>query len=180
MNDFDENPHVVMVSNFRVKDLLELLRKFNIRKSGQKKELKERVLELLRNKPSNLNYNAFVAKIAEINCQKENDYKCEKFNMRNMTHSQQQINQAPMQQLRRIHQPTQNAQQTMEITQTTSESNNSFAPLAQSWITVSMKKLPFFQVADDIVKPTVMIGPEKCTLPKAARGKSEKLKLFSF
>jgi len=48
--------------------------------------------------------------------------------------------------------------------------NNSFTPSLQTLAHLKFKKLPFYEVIDEVLKPTVLTGLERCTLQSVPRG----------
>jgi len=46
----------------------------------------------------------------------------------------------------------------------------SFTPSPQFLDHVQFKKLPFYEVIGEIIKPTLLTGIEKCTLPNFPKG----------
>lgn len=47
---------------------------------------------------------------------------------------------------------------------------NSFSPSTQSLTNVKLKKLPFYEVYAEIIKPCVLVGHERCSIPNIPRG----------
>lgn len=225
---YAEDGYINMLSCFRTNDLQALLGAFCRNKAGRKSELKERALELLRNKPVGLNYQAYLAKILEIYRSVQNDVPNNDM-LRNMMQNQrQQMMSMGMQQSqppRLYQQPPQYPHQSMHmpraglpqvmpqiqrgiygsnisgsnniqysyqpagprnVTQVplnqqvnvvatdhlTYDMNNasSFTPSAQSLANVKLKKLPFYEVIAEIIKPSTLVGHERCSIPNIPRG----------
>jgi len=51
-------------------------------------------------------------------------------------------------------------------------STNTFSPSTQSLANISLKKLPFYEVVAEVIKPTILVGQERCTLQNVPRGRS--------
>lgn len=62
----------------------------------------------------------------------------------------------------------------LAYTLNTAGSNNTYnqppVPPPQSMNNIKFRKLPFYEVLDEIIKPTILIGQERCTLPNVPRG----------
>jgi len=234
MNYTAEEGMRTMISSFRSNELQSLLGAFSRNKAGRKSELKDRALELLRNKPVGFNYQAYCAKIVELYRSMQNNADVPNSNDMyrniNMMHGHRQMvsMNIPSQQ-QRLYQPPQYPQQPMQMTRAalpqvmpqmqrsiyggnsnipgnnnlqynyqqtvprtimpinqplgmavpdqmggydtnTAHMNNNFVP-TPPLTNVKFKKLPFYEVIDEIIKPTVLIGQDKCSLTNLARGK---------
>lgn len=225
-----------MLGNFRTNDLQNLLAAFGHNKTGRKSELKERAINLLRNRPTGFNYQAYLSKILDIYRSMQNDVPSNNDMIRNMMQNQRQMMSMGMQQAQqhqqRMYQPPQYPQQPMHITRAglpqvmpqmqrgmygnniagnsniqygyqqsgprnivsqvptnqqlsmgapsdpmafdmnaTTSSGNSFIPSAQTLANIKLKKLPFYQIHSDIIKPISLVGQERCSLQNVPRGK---------
>lgn len=47
---------------------------------------------------------------------------------------------------------------------------NSFTPSTQSLTNIKLKKLPFYEVYAEIIKPCILVGHERCSIPNIPRG----------
>ncbi|XP_008187750.1 E3 SUMO-protein ligase PIAS2-like [Acyrthosiphon pisum] len=57
--------------------------------------------------------------------------------------------------------------------------NNSYTPSPETVALIKFKKLPLYEVIDEVIKPTFLAGTEKCTLQNYPRGMKEwQFKLF--
>ncbi|KAL4091989.1 hypothetical protein QTP88_026583 [Uroleucon formosanum] len=57
--------------------------------------------------------------------------------------------------------------------------NNSYTPSPETVARIKFKKLPFYEVVDEIIKPTLLVGTDRCTFQNAPRGMKElSFKLF--
>ncbi|XP_060872489.1 E3 SUMO-protein ligase PIAS2-like [Metopolophium dirhodum] len=57
--------------------------------------------------------------------------------------------------------------------------NNSFTPSPETIAQIKFKKLPFYEVIDEVLQPTFLAGTDKCTLQNVPRGMKEtQLKFF--
>lgn len=235
--NYPEDGYRTMLCSFRTNDLQALLAAFNRNKNGRKSELKERALDLLRNRPipTGFNYQAYLSKISEIyRAMQQSDASSNNNDMmRNIMHNQRQIiniaqHQAQQQvQQQRMYQPPP-YQQSMNMVRsglpqvmpqmqrgmygsnitgsTSSASNNNiqysyhvpntrnivsqvssnqqmnmgtrydmsaqipgnsipFSSSLPSLTNVKFKKLPFYEVIAEVIKPTTLIGQERCSLP---------------
>lgn len=61
-----------------------------------------------------------------------------------------------------------NAAATNHLTDNTNA--NSFIPSTQSLAKIKLKKLPFYEVISEIIKPMTLIGKTKCSLPSGSKG----------
>ncbi|XP_050528416.1 E3 SUMO-protein ligase PIAS1-like [Daktulosphaira vitifoliae] len=216
-----------MLGSFRTHDLQALLGAFGRNKAGRKSELKERALDLLRNRPVGFNYHAYLTKITEIFRSIQSDIPITNNDMmRNMMQSQQQhmmpMNMQQSQQSR-MYQPQQFTQQAMHLSRTglpqvipqmqrgmygsnnmqygyqtpgsrgivsqvstnqhlvkqdvgsydINTANNMYNQATHSQVNVKLKKLPFYEVISEVVKPTTLIGQERCSLQNVPRGMRE-------
>lgn len=48
--------------------------------------------------------------------------------------------------------------------------NNSYTPSPETVARIKFKKLPFYEVVDEIIKPTLLVGTDRCTLQNTLRG----------
>lgn len=48
--------------------------------------------------------------------------------------------------------------------------NNSYTPSPETVARIKFKKLPFYEVVDEIIKPTLLVGTDRCTFQNAPRG----------
>lgn len=215
----------LMLASFRVIDLRKLLGAFSLKRTGNKCELKNRALVLLKSRPSGLNYPAYTAKIVEIYHSKphvspdnkkmvHNMIKTEQLKIKSMdTQPQQQrMIQSPQypQSINSAHAGLPQVQRVIYGNSNSNIRGNGYNPtcsrgmsIAQvpvnqqismistdqvgfdinaappknftlstpSLVNVKLRKLPFYEIVDEIVKPTVLTGEEKCTLPHYPKGK---------
>ncbi|CAI6364397.1 unnamed protein product [Macrosiphum euphorbiae] len=246
MTNHDEG-YKNMLASFRTNDLQTLLGAFGRNKAGRKSELKDRALELLRNRPTGFNHAAYVAKIYEIYRSMQTDLPNNNdIMMRSILQTQQRqmmtMGQIQGPQQRMYQQPPQYSQQPMHMTRaglpqvmpqiqrgiysnsigantmannniqyisgsyqpsgprsiTSSHlsssqqmnvvpdplgydmkgmpvGNNSYTPSPETVARIKFKKLPFYEVIDEIHKPTFLAGTERCTLQNIPRGMKETL-----
>ncbi|XP_050434323.1 E3 SUMO-protein ligase PIAS2-like [Adelges cooleyi] len=225
-HSYTEDTYKNMLSQFRTNDLQALLGAFGFNRAGRKSEIRDRAVELLRNRAVGFNLTAYLSKIVEIHRSiQSNDLNM----IRNILpshprHSMMPMNMQP-QQMQRFP-PPQYSQQTMHITRaglpqgmqpmqrtmcgnSTMQYNyqtgaprglvpqmlanpqnmvlpdpmgynlspnnlgNSFNPTAQPQTNFKLKKLPFYEVISEIIKPTTMVGQERCSIPNPPRGMCE-------
>ncbi|KAE9524003.1 hypothetical protein AGLY_015650 [Aphis glycines] len=223
-----------MLNSFQLIDLQTLLGAFGLNTSGQKSELKDRALELLRTRPAYINIPAYIAKIYEI-------YRS--FNLPTDDNSiiLHSLLQKPS---KRIYQPLQYPQQSTHMVQaelpqviptmqrgmygnhisnsipannmvknntqyiaadnyqpsrtsttvsyqlppktqisivaqdalglgTSASGNNSCTPSIETVAQIKFKKLPFYEVIDEVIKPTLLTGTGRCTLLNVSRDMKE-------
>jgi len=241
-----------MLNSFRTNDLQALLAAFGRNKAGRKSELKERAIDLLRSRPANMNYAAYIAKIYEIYRSMQSDPPNNDIMMRSLLQNQQQRQMISMGQMQnpqqRMYQPPQYPQQSMHMTaraglpqvmpqmqrgmygnhigansipgntmannniqyisgsyqpsgprtivstqlssnhqvnivvsqdalgfdmKTSTSGNNSYAPSLETVAQIKFKKLPFYEVIDEVIKPTLLTGMDRCTLQNVPRGMKE-------
>jgi len=53
---------------------------------------------------------------------------------------------------------------------TTASRNNSYIPSIETVAKIKFKKLPFYEVIDEVIKPTLLFGTDRCTLLNVPRG----------
>jgi len=232
-----------MISSFRTNDLQSLLAAFGSNKNGRKTELKDRALELLRNRQPNFSHQAYIAKIVEIYRTMTNENTRNNEVLRNMMQNQHRhqimnmsMNIQPQAQVQqqRMYQPPQypQPQSTMHMSRAglpqvmpqmtrnlygntmpamgnniqysgyqpsgsrsivsqiptnqqmsvapsdpmvfdmnASTSGNLLLPSTQPLTDIKLKKLPFYEIRAEVIKPTTLIGQERCTLQNFPRGK---------
>jgi len=219
------------IFSFRINDLKVLLSIFGQNNIGRKPELRDRVIELLRSRPDNINYPAYITKIDEIyRSIMQRDMTGNNGNnimMRSsLLENQQQIQIIPsMGQMQnspqRIYQTQQYPQQSMHMERaglnqvmpqrqvnnniqyiaagpssvpsivpyqlppnrqmsnvvldtlglkTTANVYNSYTPSIETVAQIKLKKLPFYEVVDEVIKPTLVTGTDRCTLRKVPIG----------
>ncbi|KAE9522060.1 hypothetical protein AGLY_017546 [Aphis glycines] len=56
---------------------------------------------------------------------------------------------------------------------TTATRNNSCIPSIESVSQIEFKKIPFYEVIDEVIKPTLLTGTDRCTLQDVPRGMKE-------
>lgn len=56
---------------------------------------------------------------------------------------------------------------------TTASGNNSYTPSIETVAKLKYKKLPFYEVIDEVIKPTLLTGTDRCTLQNVPRGMKE-------
>lgn len=232
--NFSDDTYRNMLASFRSNDLQALLGSVGRNRAGRKSELKDRALDLLRNRPTGFNLQAYLTKIVEIyrSVQSNNsDVSNNNDVLRNMMHNQQHIismqaqrqrmyptPQYPPQQMQitraglpqvmpqiqrsiygnsnitgnnsiqynyhstaprnMVHQIPVNQQLGSIVTpdqvgydMNQSSLNSNFVPPTPSLTNVKLRKLPFYEVHNEIVKPVTLIGQERCSLPNFPRGK---------
>ncbi|XP_025208269.1 E3 SUMO-protein ligase PIAS3-like [Melanaphis sacchari] len=251
MDSISEKVHRTMLDSFRMSDLQRLLEAFGQNKEGRRIELRNRALELLRSRPNDFDFVAYLSKIEEI-------YKYKEFCARNFIHPRQE----QMMYMRHMHTPLQrmyprpryhpqqqrmyplphylprqpihmtrpglsqyiirkprgvhgnptgqniipentmannniryalgsfqpaephaivpsqlplDQQNTMRfaVNASTSINNNVITSSLQTVTNYKFKKLPFFEVIDNIIDPTILEGTEKCTLGNLIKGSRE-------
>lgn len=216
-----------MVNAFRTNDLQLLLGAFGRNKAGRKNELKERALELLRNKPTGFNFHAYCSKILEIYRTLKNDGvpPTSHNGMRNLMQNQQRqmMSLQPQQQRmfpppqyppqlhmprpglpqvmprmtrgmyrsnmgannnrfqyvyqhnlpRNVRQVPPNQQFTLMVSnaivydlnapesQDTSNQEPPPLPPGPPLDNITLRKLPFYEILDDVMKPKVLIGHDR-------------------
>ncbi|XP_050060069.1 E3 SUMO-protein ligase PIAS1-like isoform X1 [Aphis gossypii] len=64
------------------------------------------------------------------------------------------------------------AQDALEV-KTTASGNNSYTPSIETVAQIKYKKLPFYEVIDEVIKPTLLTGTDTCTLPNVHKGMKE-------
>lgn len=232
--NYPEDGYKTMLASFRTNDLQTLLGAFGRNKAGRKSELKDRAVDLLRNRPPGFNSQAYITKIIEIYRSMQNDVPNNDVLRTLMQNQQRQMISLQTQQ--RMYPPPQYAPQSMHLTraglpqvmpqmsrgmynnnmapnnpniqysyQPTIPRNMSQVPSTQqlnmissdapmsynmnvvggvnnsyvqppapplSMNNIKFKKLPFYEVLDEIIKPTILMGQERCTLPNVPRGTS--------
>ncbi|XP_022175000.1 E3 SUMO-protein ligase PIAS2-like [Myzus persicae] len=254
MSSHDET-YKNMMNGFRTCDFQNLLGAFGRNKAGRKNELKERALELLKNKPTGFNHSAYAAKIFEIYRSMQSDMPSNNEMMRSILQSQQRqvMNMGQIQPShQRMYQPPQYPQQAMQMARaglpqvvpqiqrgiygnpigantmannniqyisgsyqpsgprsvapshlssnqqingvsqdtlvydnTRSSAggnppgNNPYTPSPEIVAKINFKKLPFYEIIEDIIKPTLLVGSDRCTLQNYPRNMREaSFKLF--
>lgn len=237
MSSYPEDGYKTMLASFRTNDLQTLLGAFGRNKAGRKSELKDRAVDLLRNRPPGFNSQAYVTKIIDIYRSMQNDVPN---NDVLRTLMQNQTRQMISLQSQRMYPPPQYNPQSMHLTraglpqvmpqmsrgmysnnmgpnnaniqysyQPTMPRNMSQVPSQQlnmmssespmsynmnvggvnsaytqpsapplSMNNIKFKRLPFYEVMDEIIKPTILMGQERCTLPNVPRGISIFLHIF--
>lgn len=224
---YTEDEYQNMLEMFRTDDFQVLLASFGLNTSGQKSELKERTLGLLRCKPVELNYQAYLAKIVEI-YDSLNINTSDNQMLFNVMQNQRQlmmskdIQQAQPSRLylkppppypgHSIYFSRARLPQVMPQIQRGTYGNsifgrnnirysystrpryvasqaplkqmavanhysshdmvneNSFIPPALSLAHVTLKKLPFYKVFAEIIKPSILIGHRTCSLANFPKG----------
>ncbi|KAE9522407.1 hypothetical protein AGLY_017194 [Aphis glycines] len=239
-----------MLSIFRYSDLQTLLGIFGQNRGGRKSELKDRAIELLRTRPANVNYSAYIGKINEIYRTLQHELPSNDSMMRRLSQNQQNqmqmissVGQIPMPP-QRMYQPPQYPQQSMHMARaglpqvmpkmqrgmygnhvsnsipannmvnnniqyipagnyqssrtqtivshqlppnqqmsiiiqdalgfgTTASGNNSYIPSVETVAQIKFKKLPFYEVIDEVIKPTLLTGTDRCTLLNVPRDMKE-------
>lgn len=227
--NYNEETYRQMLASFRTNDLQNLLGTFGRNKAGRKAELKDRALDLLRNRPLSFNFQAYLAKITEIYRSMQNDLPntnmmqnaMQRANMMNMgvqdnqqrffppppQYNQSSIHMARaglpqvMPQVQRgmygnnnyPYSYQQNAPRRIisqappnqsihvaaadpmgfDLNTLNSGNNNSLCgpPAVQSLTNIKFKKLPFYEVVGEIIKPITLTGQDRCSLQNITRGK---------
>ncbi|CAH1738758.1 unnamed protein product [Aphis gossypii] len=213
-----------ILSVFRMYDLKTLLVAFGQSTSGRKSELRDRAIKILRTRPADINYSAYIAKIHEIYRFLQNGMSSYNIMMRctllqNQQQQQKRMNQPPrfpqlsmhmarvvlpqvMPQRKGINyirciavgpskirciesnqlHPNQQmsivAQDALEVG-TTASGNNSYTPSIEAVAQIKYKKLPFYEVIDEVIKPTLLTGTDTCTLPNVNEGMKEAIFKFT-
>ncbi|XP_026820323.1 E3 SUMO-protein ligase PIAS2-like [Rhopalosiphum maidis] len=242
MNVSDENYRNILAS-FRTNDLQKLLETFGQNKTGQRSELRDRALELLKSKPTGLNYVAYLTKILELHGIIQSDsYINDMMHNYSMPPQQRQMmsmgqSQTPQQRMCLLPQRPQQSMQTIRaglpqlmlqmqravhgnptdpntihgntmaikniqhifgrnqpagshtaepsqlpinqpsmaymmqqntvrfvLNTLANKNSNDSTPSPQILANYKFKKLPFYEVIEDIIKPTLLNGSETCTL----------------
>ncbi|KAE9522001.1 hypothetical protein AGLY_017606 [Aphis glycines] len=207
-----------ILSVFRIYDLKTLLGAFGQSRSGRKFELRDRAIKLLRTRPANINYSAYIAKIHEIYRFLQSGMSNYNIMMRssliqNRQQQPQRMYQPPLfpqpsmhmarvvlpqvmpqrqginyirciavgpskircivsNQLHPNQQMSIVAQNALEVG-TTASRNNSYTPSIEAVAQIKYKKLPFYEVIDEVIKPTLLTGTDTCTLPNVHEGMKE-------
>ncbi|KAF0752700.1 E3 SUMO-protein ligase PIAS2-like [Aphis craccivora] len=267
-----------MLSIFRYNDLQTLLGSFGQNRVGRKSELNDRAIELLRTRPANINYSAYIAKIYEIYRSLQHELPSNDSMMHRLSQNQQHqrqmissVDQIPLPPQRmyqppqrmyqppqrmyqppqrmyqlpqRMYQPPQYFQQSMHMARaglpqvmpkmqrdmygnhisnsipansmvnnnvqyiaagyyqpsgthtivshklfpnqqtsivaqdefglgTTASGNNSYIPSIETVAQIKFKKIPFYEVIDEVIKPTLLTGTDRCTLLNVPRDMKE-------
>ncbi|VVC39750.1 Hypothetical protein CINCED_3A002116 [Cinara cedri] len=230
---FPEDGYRAMLNSFRTNDFQALLGAFGRNKAGRKNELKERAMDLLRNRPPpGFNQQAYCQKIMEIFRSMQSDVPNNDM-LRSLVQNQQRQIVTLQSQHQRIFPPPQYPQQPMHLTRAGLPQvvphmsrgiygnnmgvNNgniqySYQPvlsrnmpqvssgqqlnlMADSMVydmnapgcsntynqlshftsmnNIKFRKLPFFEVMSEIIKPTILNSQDRCTLPNVSRDVKE-------
>ncbi|XP_050544754.1 E3 SUMO-protein ligase PIAS2-like [Daktulosphaira vitifoliae] len=231
MSGYTEETYTNLLNSFRTNDLQVLLGTFGFSTTGRKADLRDRAAELLRNKPTNFNFNAFLSKIVDIHHTsfRENRLPTSNNNLMRSMLQNQSHNMIPigMQHHQQMFQPNQYLQQQMNMSryrlpQVTPQmpksipenghlqynypslaprsmvprissnpqnmvqpnqilpnmgrptlNRNSVNPVTILPNNLKLKKLPFYEVIDEVIKPSCLDGQEQCSVPNAPKGMRE-------
>lgn len=163
-----------MLTTFKVHDLRTLLATFGCNNNGLKYELQAQAFDILRNKPSGFNYNAYLQKIYEMyslihglsqsrlqirsGAQNEQGSSITKNNslQRGQHHTAPRVKTVSANKKLKI-------VESQSVKPGTSSTNNTVGPSSEILAKVKFIKLPFYPQKSEIIRPLSLFGRNKPT-----------------